>query len=149
MAEVVVISGSTVGVGRAVARRFARKGARIAILAGNDEAKEHRSRGHPQTFRTTATELVELGAEAAFAIPCNVDDDDQVTAAAARIEQELGPIDVWVDVEDHELPIAHPSRKWIAIAASAIALVGIGLIITRGPMARRLADTGRRIRCAL
>ena len=122
MSEVVVISGSTVGVGRAVARRFARNGAKIAILA----------RG-PETFRTTAVELVELGAEAAFAIPCDVDDAAAVDAATTRIEQELGPIDVWVDVDDKALPARERSYlMWGAIAAaSLVALVGIGLLVNR------------------
>jgi short-subunit dehydrogenase len=86
MAEVVVITGGTAGVGRAVARRFARQGAKLAILARGRDG-----------LRTTAAELVELGASAALAIPCDVADFDQVTAAAERVELDLGPIDVWIN----------------------------------------------------
>src|SRR5687767_13978865 len=122
MSEVVVVSGSTVGVGRAVARRFARNGAKIAIL----------ERG-PETYLTTTVELVVLGAEAAFAIPCDVDNDAAVDAATARIEQELGPIDVWLDVDDAALQIHERSYLvWGAIAAaSLVALVGVGLLVRR------------------
>ena len=84
-----MISGGTAGVGRAVARRFARQGAKLAILARERDA-----------LRSAAVEVVTLGASAALGIPCDVNDEKQVDAATQRIEQELGPIDVWVDVTD-------------------------------------------------
>lgn len=115
MADVVVISGGTAGVGRAVARRFARQGAKLAILArGRDE------------LRSAAVEVVTLGASAALGIPCDVDDEKQLDAATQRIEQELGPIDVWVDVA-----IDKP-RSWrpLAIATGIVGgLVVAGLIL--------------------
>lgn len=82
-----MISGGTAGVGRAVARRFARQGAKLAILArGRDE------------LRSAAVEVVTLGASAALGIPCDITNEKQLEAATQRIERELGPIDVWVDV---------------------------------------------------
>jgi NAD(P)-dependent dehydrogenase (short-subunit alcohol dehydrogenase family) len=115
MAEVVVISGGTAGVGRAVARRFARQGAKLAILArGRDE------------LRSAAIEVVTLGASAALGIPCDIDDEKQLDAATHRIEQELGPIDVWVDVA-----VDRP-RSWrpLVIAASIVGgLIVIGAVI--------------------
>ena len=45
----------------------------------------------------TARELPGLGARAALAIRCDVAEAAQVFAAAAQIEQELGPIDVWIN----------------------------------------------------
>ena len=106
MADVVVITGGTAGVGRAVARRFARQGAKLAILARR-----------PDELRSTAVEVVTLGASAALGIPCDVNDDKQVDAATQRIERELGPIDVWIDVDGDP-----PSRSWspLAIAASVV-----------------------------
>jgi len=86
MPEIVVITGGTAGVGRAVARRFAEDGAKVAVLA----------RG-PAGLRATAVDLAERGAAAALAIPCDVADEAQVEAAAARIERELGPIDIWIN----------------------------------------------------
>jgi NAD(P)-dependent dehydrogenase (short-subunit alcohol dehydrogenase family) len=105
MAEVVVISGGTAGVGRAVARRFARQGAKVAILARERDQ-----------LRSAAVEVVTLGASAALGIPCDVNDDRAVDAATQRIERELGPIDVWVDVAV-DVP-----RTWgpLAIAASVV-----------------------------
>lgn len=85
-APIVVITGGTAGVGRATARRFAAAGARIAVLARGRDGLD-----------ATARELPELGARAALAIPCDVADAGQVFDAAARIERELGPIDVWIN----------------------------------------------------
>src|SRR5690242_7771632 len=83
--EVVVITGASAGVGRATAHRFARDGARIALIArgsdGLDEAVE---------------EVRKLGGQA-LPIPLDVSDADAVEAAAERIERELGPIDIWIN----------------------------------------------------
>jgi len=84
--EVVVITGGTAGVGRAIARRFAEDGARIAVLA----------RGR-YGLDATAAELVQLGASRVLAIQCDVAHAEQVFAAAERIERALGPIDIWIN----------------------------------------------------
>jgi NAD(P)-dependent dehydrogenase (short-subunit alcohol dehydrogenase family) len=85
MGDVVVITGASGGIGRATARRFARDGARIALLARGDAGLEG-----------AATEVEELGAKA-LVLPTDVADADQVEAAAQAVEDELGPIDVWVN----------------------------------------------------
>ena len=117
MPEVVVITGGTAGVGRALARRFARHGAKVAILAPEKT-----------DLRTAAVEAVSLGATAALAIPCDIDDEDELEAAAERIERELGPIDVWVDSVG-ELPL---HRRWLLAlgAGAAAAAVGLGAYVT-------------------
>jgi NAD(P)-dependent dehydrogenase (short-subunit alcohol dehydrogenase family) len=83
--EVVVITGSSAGVGRATAHRFARDGASVALLARGSKALDG-----------AAQELREMGCQV-LAIPVDVSDADQVEAAADRIEQELGPIDIWIN----------------------------------------------------
>jgi NAD(P)-dependent dehydrogenase (short-subunit alcohol dehydrogenase family) len=85
MQEVVVITGSSAGVGRATAHRFARQGARVALLARASKALDG-----------AAQELRDMGCEV-LAIPTDVSDAGQVEAAAERIEQELGPIDIWIN----------------------------------------------------
>jgi short-subunit dehydrogenase len=117
MADVVVITRGTSGVGRALARRFARQGAKLAIL----------SRDRNGLF-ATAAEVVTLGATAALGIPCDVDDAAQLETATQRIEQELGPIGVWVDAQ---MPAAHVRRRRLAWIAGIAAAVGIAVLAGR------------------
>jgi NAD(P)-dependent dehydrogenase (short-subunit alcohol dehydrogenase family) len=85
MGDVVVITGASGGVGRATARRFARDGARVALLARGRAGLEGAAR-----------EVEDLGGTA-LALPTDVADPDQVDAAAEATERELGPIDVWIN----------------------------------------------------
>ncbi|MEO5810776.1 MAG: SDR family oxidoreductase [Rhodanobacter sp.] len=83
--EVVVITGSSAGVGRATAKRFARAGARVALLARASKALDG-----------AVAELREMGCTV-LGIPVDVADAAQVEAAAERVERELGPIDIWIN----------------------------------------------------
>jgi NADP-dependent 3-hydroxy acid dehydrogenase YdfG len=83
--EVVVVTGASGGVGRAVAHAFARRGARVALLARGEKG-----------LLDAAKEVVDLGGRA-LAVPTDVADAAAVEAAAQRVEDELGPIDVWVN----------------------------------------------------
>jgi NAD(P)-dependent dehydrogenase (short-subunit alcohol dehydrogenase family) len=83
--EVVVITGASAGVGRATARNFARHGARIALLARGTDGLEAAQR-----------EVQELGGTA-MVIPVDVANPEQVEAAAARVEIDLGKIDIWIN----------------------------------------------------
>jgi len=85
VSEVVVITGASAGVGRATARKFARHGARIALLARGTDGLEAARR-----------EVEELGGTAVV-IPVDVADAEQVEAATARIEIDLGHIDIWIN----------------------------------------------------
>jgi NAD(P)-dependent dehydrogenase (short-subunit alcohol dehydrogenase family) len=85
MSEVVVITGASGGVGRATAHAFAKRGAHIALLARGEKGLED-----------CRAEVHKLGGRA-ICVPTDVADADQVEAAAARTESELGPIDVWVN----------------------------------------------------
>lgn len=83
--DVVVITGATAGVGRATAEAFARRGARIGLLARGKDRLE-----------STRRQVEELGGEA-IALPTDVADYAQVEAAAAQVEETFGPIDIWVN----------------------------------------------------
>src|SRR4051812_34895143 len=82
---VVVITGASAGVGRAVATAFARQGARVGLLARGRAGLEGARRD------------VEALGGAALAVPTDVSDADQLEHAAAAVEDALGPIDVWVN----------------------------------------------------
>ena len=84
--RVIVITGASAGVGRAAAQRFARtEGAHIGLIARGEEGLEGAKR-----------DVEALGGRA-LVLPCDVADADAVEAAAARVEAEFGPIDVWVN----------------------------------------------------
>lgn len=82
---VVVITGASAGIGRATVREFANDGAHIALLARGEDG-----------LRAAAAEVEEAGGKA-LVISVDVSDEEAVELAAERVEQELGPIDIWVN----------------------------------------------------
>ncbi|MCX7523121.1 SDR family oxidoreductase [Microbacterium sp. STN6] len=84
--RVVVVTGASGGVGRASAIAFGRLGDTVALIA----------RGEAGLAGAAAE--VEAAGGRALTIPLDVSDADAVDAAAERVENELGPIDVWVNV---------------------------------------------------
>src|SRR5215212_8379867 len=83
--EVVVITGASAGVGRATAVAFARRGGRVGLLARGRDGLEG-----------ARTEVESAGGKA-LVIPTDVSDADAVEEAARRVEEDLGPIEVWVN----------------------------------------------------
>jgi NADP-dependent 3-hydroxy acid dehydrogenase YdfG len=83
--QVVVVTGASAGVGRAVAHAFARRGATIGLIARGREGLD-----------ATAEEVRRLGGTGVV-VSADVADHDQVDAAAEAIERRAGPIDVWVN----------------------------------------------------
>lgn len=85
MSRVAVITGASAGVGRATAVAFAGAGFDVAVLARGAAGLE-----------AAAKDVAAQGARS-LAVPVDVSDWNQVDAAADQVEQELGPIDVWVN----------------------------------------------------
>ena len=83
---VCVVAGGSAGIGRAVAERFASEGYAIAVLARE-----------PKRVGDAAHEIGEAYATETLGIPCDVIDQAQVEAAAGRIDNTFGRIDVWVN----------------------------------------------------
>ncbi|WP_250005633.1 SDR family oxidoreductase [Actinoplanes sp. M2I2] len=83
--RIAVITGGTAGVGRAVVRELAGNGWDVAVLA----------RG--QAGLDGAVADAEKAGARALGIPTDVADAEQVRQAALRVEQDLGPIDLWVN----------------------------------------------------
>jgi NAD(P)-dependent dehydrogenase (short-subunit alcohol dehydrogenase family) len=82
---VVVVTGSSAGLGRAIAHGFAKRGASLGLIARN-----------PQALNAAKEECEALGGKA-LVLPAGVSDSEAVDTAASRVEQECGPIDVWVN----------------------------------------------------
>jgi NAD(P)-dependent dehydrogenase (short-subunit alcohol dehydrogenase family) len=83
--EVVVVTGAGAGLGRAIAQEFARHGARLGLIARDRDRLEAARR-----------EVESLGGQA-LVLPTDVSDADAIDRAATLVEQEFGPIDVWVN----------------------------------------------------
>ncbi|WP_370938049.1 SDR family oxidoreductase [Amycolatopsis sp. cg13] len=86
MPPVVVVTGASAGVGRAVARAYGGRGGKVALLARGEKG-----------LAAAAQDIRDAGGTP-LELPTDVADFAQVDAAATRIEEELGPIDVWVNV---------------------------------------------------
>lgn len=86
MPGIVVVTGAGAGVGRATAEAFARRGHDVALLSRD-----------PERLEAAAAALRRHGVRA-LPIPTDVADAAQVEAAADRVEEELGPIAIWVNV---------------------------------------------------
>ena len=83
--RVVVVTGASAGIGRAVARLAGARGDAVALLARGSAGLE------------AAAKDVESRGGVALALPTDTADPSQVEAAATRVESEFGPIDIWVN----------------------------------------------------
>ncbi len=86
MRKIAVITGAGAGVGRATVTEFASNGCDVGLLSRD-----------PERLEDAAREARRFGVRA-LAVPTDVADAEAVEAAATRVEEELGPIDIWVNV---------------------------------------------------
>ena len=84
--QVVVVTGASGGIGRATAQAFGARSAQVALIARGEVG-----------LKGAAADVEHAGGKALI-LPCDVAENDQVESAAERVENELGPIDVWVNV---------------------------------------------------
>jgi len=83
--EVVVITGASAGVGRATARAFGKRRAKVGLIARGKDGLEAAKR-----------EIEESGGEA-LVLPLDVSDENAVEQAAAEVERAFGSIDIWIN----------------------------------------------------
>jgi NADP-dependent 3-hydroxy acid dehydrogenase YdfG len=83
--QVVVVTGATSGVGRAIARAFGKAGCRVGLIARTREALENAAR-----------EIADAGGEG-LPLPLDVADDAAVDRAADAVAERWGCIDTWVN----------------------------------------------------
>ncbi len=83
--ETVVVTGASAGVGRAIACRFGRAGARVGLIARD-----------ASSLTEVKREIEKSGGSAYIAV-ADVADAEAVANAAREIEQQLGPIEIWIN----------------------------------------------------
>ncbi|MQA31070.1 MAG: SDR family NAD(P)-dependent oxidoreductase [Luteitalea sp.] len=83
--EVVVITGASAGVGRALARAYGARAAHVGLIARGRDGLD------------AARIEVERAGGRVVVCPADVADASQVEAAAATIENRFGPPDVWIN----------------------------------------------------
>ena len=84
--QTVVVTGASAGIGRAVAAAFGARGATVGLVA----------RG--AAGLAGAAEEVERAGGRAVQLPLDVADPEALAGAVDRVERDVGPIDVWVNV---------------------------------------------------
>jgi 3-oxoacyl-[acyl-carrier protein] reductase len=82
--QVAVITGSSRGIGAAIAERFTRAGARVALHGRDAQALEH-----------VRERLAQAGGDV-IAVTADLTEADAVEALRAEVEDRLGPVDVLV-----------------------------------------------------
>jgi NADP-dependent 3-hydroxy acid dehydrogenase YdfG len=83
--EVVVVTGASAGIGRAIVQALAREGARIGLIARDISRLE-----------SAQQEVERLGGEA-LVLPLDVADYPALKRAAGLVEEKFGAIDIWIN----------------------------------------------------
>ena len=100
--KVALVTGSTLGIGAATARLFAREGARVVLNSHVDDAAAQRIAD-------------ELGPERALFVQADVADDAAVRAMVARVVERFGRVDVLVNNAGRNFfndPLALTMEQW-------------------------------------
>lgn len=83
--KVVVVTGASAGIGRAICMEFAKKGAHLALISRNEKR-----------LASLQNDLQQYGIKT-ITFPLDVADATAIGNAAAGIESRLGAIDIWIN----------------------------------------------------
>ena len=86
--KVVIVAGSSRGIGKGIAKVYAKEGAKIAVVARSETVGKL-----PGTIGQTVEEIVSAGG-IALPVRCDVTDEEDVEAMVAQVTRELGPPDI-------------------------------------------------------
>jgi citronellol/citronellal dehydrogenase len=90
--KVVVITGGSRGIGLAIAKRAAKDGARVAILAKSTEEQS----GLPGTIFSAVKEINEAGGQG-LPIKCDIRNEQEITSAISLVVEKFGGIDILIN----------------------------------------------------
>src|SRR4051812_41373916 len=83
--KLVVVTGAGAGIGRAISIAFAKQGAHLVIISRNEER-----------LLSLKNELLQFRINV-LPISLDIADADAIERAAITAEQQLGPVDIWVN----------------------------------------------------
>ncbi len=110
--KVALVTGASRGIGKEIAKLFAREGAKVACTARTLEEGDHKLEG---SLATTIDEIAKDGG-AALPIAGDVSSFEECERIVRETRQALGPIDVLVNnaALTYFIPIAEfPPAKWL------------------------------------
>ena len=90
--KVAIVTGSSRGIGKAIALGLAAQGAKIVVAARSETQRP----GLPGTIHATVEEIQELRG-AALAVACNVREEDSIRAMVQQTLEAYGRVDVLVN----------------------------------------------------
>ena len=129
--KVVWVTASARGLGRAIAERLARCGASVVIHGRSDRTAAEF--GEAPSTRHVAEEIAAIGPSVATVF-ADLSDPEQVQAALAQVEQDLGPVDVLVNNAGGDIAAAggkpEPNDAVRISAADVSSVVDRNLITT-------------------
>ena len=143
--RVAVVTGASSGIGAGLARALARRGARVALVARRADRLEELARE------------IERAGSRALPLACDVADEASVQAAARRVIDELGRIDLMVNAAGHNRHVLfkdHPTAEieqmmrvnylgtvhWIRATLPALRSQGRGWIVNVSSLAGKLGQ---------
>jgi NAD(P)-dependent dehydrogenase (short-subunit alcohol dehydrogenase family) len=98
----ILLTGASSGIGEAAAEKFARRGATVVVVARRKDLLDD-----------LADRILAAGGDA-LAIDCDLSDLDGVDALAARVEKEIGGVDILINNAGRSIrrPLAESLERW-------------------------------------